>query len=430
MVDSMQLGAEMLRLAKRLFHINRSLAGPGNRETLSMLAEIIPDLQISEVPTGTKYGEWTVPPEWIVRKAQLIDPDGRIIADFDDHNLHLVGYSIPVDKTCSLEELLPHLHSLPEQPDAIPYVTSYYKRDWGFCITENIRSNLKSGAYRVVIDSELIDGSMTIGESVIKGKSSREILISTYFCHPQMANNELSGPVVSAYLSRWVSELKDRHFTYRFVFAPETIGAIAYISRNLEQLKRNVLAGYVITCIGDDRSYTYLESRSSTTLSDRIAKRVMTQLDPEYERFTFMSRGSDERQYCAPGVDLPIGSIMRSKYGTFPEYHTSLDDFNVVTSTGLAGGFEAVKRCIEELESEAIYIPTSVGEPHLSAYDLYPTSSYKGSVNQDIQILLDVLAYADGTRTSADIAEDTCLPLNRINQAIETLNDKGLLRRI
>jgi aminopeptidase-like protein len=423
-------GAEMLRFAEKLYPIQRSLAGPGNRETLSVLSEVVPKLNIFEISSGTKFGDWTVPPEWVIRGARLVDPDGHIIADYSDHNLHVVGYSTPVDEEMSLDDLQAHLHSFPEQPEAIPYVSSYYQREWGFCLTENVRSKLVPGKYHALIDSEFVDGSMSMAELVIEGESSNEILISTYFCHPQMVNNELSGPVVAAHLANWVANLPERHFTYRFVFVPETIGTIAYISRNLEHLKKNLVAGYVLTCIGDDREYSYVESRTGNTLADRVANRVLSEIDPSYQKHTFMSRGSDERQYGSPGVDLPVGTLGRSGVSGYTEYHTSLDDFSVVTESGLHGGFEAVQKCILQLESNEIYTSQSIGEPFLTAYDLYPTMSKRGNIDVNTRTLIDVFAYSDGTRLLADIADQLDTPIDLVNSAANLLSDAGLLRRL
>ena len=420
----------MLRLAKRLYPIQRSLAGPGNRETLSLLKQMIPALDVFEIPSGTKFGDWTVPDEWIIREARLTDPSGKVIADFSDHNLHVVGYSTPVDMGISFEDLQSHLHSIPDQPEAIPYVSSYYRKEWGFCISEEIRSTLIPGQYHAYVDSEFVKGSMSNAELVIEGDSPSEVLISTYICHPQMTNNEISGPVVAAFVADWLSNGPKPHFTYRFVFVPETIGTIAYITRTAERLRRRLVAGYILTCIGDDRGYSYLESRTGDTLTDRVASRAIGRIDPNYTHRAFIDRGSDERQYGSPGVDLPVGTIGRSGVGLYPEYHTSLDDFSVVTADGLLGGFDAVKNCIELLESSPIYSSSSIGEPFLTAYDLYPTMSKRGSIDIDTQVLLDVFAFADGSRTCEDLADLLGVSVESVSTALDALSEADLIYRL
>ena len=332
------IGIEIHALVQRLWSINRSITGEGVRKTLRILKEYLPELCTYEVPSGTTAFDWTVPKEWKVSKAFIITPSGDRICDFGENNLHLVGYSIAISKKISLTELQSHLHSLPDQPTAIPYVTSYYKEYWGFCITEQERSELKDGEYEICIDSELFDGSLTYGELLIKGSSKKEVFISTYICHPSMANNELSGPTVTTYLAKWIGNLKNRRYSYRIIFIPETIGSLVYLSKNIDQLKCDVFAGFNVSCVGDNRAYSYLPSRRGDTVSDDVAKHVLKWTDPNFLSYKWSDRGSDERQYCAPNIDLPIASMMRTKYGEYPEYHTSLDNLElVVSSKGLQG---------------------------------------------------------------------------------------------
>lgn len=269
------------------------------------------------------------------------------------------------------------MYSLPEQPDAIPYITSYYKERWGFCITQKEREQLTPGEYQVFIDSELKNGSLTYGELIIPGDSEKEIFISSYLCHPSMANNELSGPVVATFLAKWISELVNRKYTYRIIIIPETIGSITYLSRNYQSLQRNVIAGFDVTCIGDDRAYSYLPSRQANTFSDKAALHVLKHMQPQFASYSFLDRGSDERQYCSPGIDLPVCSIMRTKYGCYPEYHTSLDNLNLVTSTGLLGGCEVLKRAIECLEMDELLSSTVLCEPQLGKEDCIQRSVLK-----------------------------------------------------
>ena len=267
--NSPQPGRQMHDLVAQLFPIHRSLTGDGVRETLSILGEHLPSLTVHEVPTSAKCFDWEIPREWTVNAAYIVDPNGKKICDISDNNLHLVGYSTPVNATLPLDELEPHLHSLPEQPDAIPYVTSYYRDYWGFCISETERQKLQPGDYHVVIDSELFDGSLTYGELFIPGETTREVLVSTYVCHPSMANDELSGPVVATFAAQWTLAT-DRRLSYRFVFVPETIGAIAFLSTCYQSLKKNVVAGFNLSCIGDDRAYSVVESRKGNTLPTKL----------------------------------------------------------------------------------------------------------------------------------------------------------------
>ena len=268
------IGKEMHMLAEKLFPINRSITGDGVRKTLSIISEHVKNLVVFEVPSGTKVFDWEVPKEWSIVNGYILTPSGKKICDFNKNNLHVMGYSIPVNDSISLEELNKNLYSLPNQPDAIPYVTSYYSERWGFCISHKERELLEEGDYQVKIDSCLFDGNLTYGELIIKGETDREVLISTYVCHPSMANNELSGPVVVTYLIKWLQSLKSRRYTYRIVFIPETIGSITYLSRNIDKMKKKTIAGFNVSCIGDNRSYSYLPSRNGTTLSDKVAQHI------------------------------------------------------------------------------------------------------------------------------------------------------------
>lgn len=418
-------GAYMHALATDLFPVCRSLTGDGVRWTLDRLREELPALVIHEVPSGTQVLDWTVPDEWNIRGAYLEGPDGSRIVDFTDSNIHVVGYSEPIDAFLTLDELQPHLHSDAEHRTAIPYVTSYYNRTWGFCLTQEQREQLVDGQYHAVIDSTLEPGSLTYGELVIPGDSPDEVLITTYVCHPSLANNELSGPVVATALARWINSLPRRRFTYRFVFAPETIGAITYISRNLEHLRSRVVAGFNLTCIGDDGDYSFMESRRADTPIDRIGRRVVART-PQPVVYSYLDRGSDERQYCMPGVDLPLISLMRTKYGVYPEYHTSLDDLTVITPTGLQGGLDLVRDCIIDFEASTYFRTTVVGEPQLGRRGLYH-AMHARTVEDVVLLRTHVLAYSDGTHSAQDIADMVGLPLSDVQEIIDELLAHGLL---
>lgn len=420
------IGIEMHGWMRDLFPVCRSLTGDGVRETLAYIARILPHLTVHEVPSGTQAFDWTVPDEWNIRSAYIEGESGRRLVDFANNNLHVVGYSTPVDEWMSLAELQPHLHSLPEQPDAIPYITSYYARRWGFCLPHSVREKLPEGRYHVVIDSTLEPGSLTYGEVMLKGSEEKEILLSTYVCHPSMANNELSGPVVTTALARWLSSLPGRRYSYRIVFIPETIGAIVYISRHLEELRRRTVAGYVITCIGDDRAYSLLRSRDGNTLADRAAKLVMRHHAPDHVEYSYLDRGSDERQYCSPGVDLPVASIMRTRYQSYPEYHTSLDDLSLVTPSGLEGGFTALRKVIELLEGNRVYTAVHPCEPQLGRRGLYPTLSTRGAGNS-VRAMTNLLSYADGTRDLVDIATLTGIGADEALETAGRLLNAGLI---
>lgn len=421
------IGQEMIGWARDLYPIRRSLSGPGVRESLVYLKGLLPDLQIHEISSGTQVLDWEVPEEWTLRDAYIEDASGIKVIDIENHGLHVLGYSEPVNTVIDLEELQKHLYSLPDQPDAIPYVTSYYKRRWGFCVSQHQRDSFKPGRYKVVIDAELKPGVLNYADLVIPGKSKREIMLSTYICHPMMVNNELSGPVVATSLGRWISE-RDRRFTYRIVFVPETIGAIIYLSRHMQHLKAHVHAGFVLTCIGDERNYSCMPSRLGNTVADRVARHTLDRHAKEYLSYSFLDRGSDERQYCSPLVDLPFVSIMRSKYGEYAEYHTSLDDFTLVTAAGLEGGFSMVQAAIRALEVNFIYRATVPGEPQLGKRGLYPSVSIKGSADS-VRTMMNLLAYADGNNDLLQIANAINADVLECAQIAENLHAHGLLDR-
>lgn len=417
-------GNKMYTLIKELFPICRSITGEGTRKTLNRLQREIPEIKMFEVESGCKVFDWTVPKEWRIEDAFIEDDKGHKIIDFRENNLHVMGYSTPVDCIISLEELDKHIYSLIEQPDWIPYVTSYYKERWGFCMSHNQRQSLKPGDYHVVIKSELFNGSLTYGELLVPGKSEKEIFLSTYVCHPSMANNELSGPVVQLELAKWLLAEKNRKYSYRLIWVPETIGSISYLSKNIDIMKKNIIAGYNLTCVGDDRAVSYVASRKGNTLADTAAKNILHFMAPEYKYYNFLHRGSDERQYNAPGVDLPVCSICCSKYHEYPEYHTSADDLNFISPAGLEKAFNIYKAIIEALEHNAKYKVNCLCEPQLGTRGLYPTESFNRS-SMIVQDMMNFIAYADGTLDLFDISKIIDVPVNKLHDlAIKLMEAK------
>lgn len=421
------IGGKIYDFCEELWPFNRSITGDGVRETLLKIKEHLPNLSILEVPSGSKVFDWEVPKEWKVREAWIKTPDGRKICNFNKNNLHLVGYSIPVNIKINLTDLQKHIYSLQDQEDAIPYVTSYYKETWGFCMKHVDRNKLEDGEYHVYIDSELVDGNLTYGELLIKGETQKEVFLSTYICHPSMANNELSGPTVTTFLSKWIESKGRNRFSYRIIFIPETIGSITYLSKNLNQMKKNIIAGFNITCVGDNRSYSFLPSRNGNTLSDKVAKHVLKNIDSNFIEYTWNDRGSDERQYCAPGIDLPVATLMRTKYGMYDEYHTSLDDLkNVVSEDGLGGGFEMLSKSIDAIESNCFPKVKVLGEPQLGKRGLYPNISTKESA-KSVRLMMNLISWSDGTNSLIDIANKCRVPVWELQPLLETLEHNDLL---
>jgi len=416
----------MFRWASELFPIFRSLTGEGVRQTLRYLNNLLPDLRIGSVPSGTAAFDWTVPDEWSISEAFLEDEGGHRIVDLARSNLHVVGYSAPIDVWLTFDELQPHLHSRPDRPEAIPYVTSYYEQNWGFCLSHAQRQRLRPGRYHAVIKSRIFPGQLNYGELILPGDEAGEVLLSTYICHPSLANNELSGPVVTTALARWLASLQTRRYTYRILFLPETIGAIAYLSRHLPEMKASTVAGYVVTCVGDERTYSYLPSRRGTTLADRVAKHALKTLVGDYKTYSFLDRGSDERQYCSPRVDLPVASIMRSKYGTYPEYHTSDDDLTLISPRGLEGSFDVFKRCLQILEANRIYRATKPCEPQFGRYGLYPMLS-TGTYETSVFRAKNLMAYADGDHDLLAIADQINADFMDCDDVARRLGAVGLL---
>lgn len=397
-------GEAMLAFMSELWPINRSITGDGIRETFRRIKTYLPELQLHEIPSGTKALDWVVPDEWELNEAWLEDPDGIRIADSAVHNIQVVGYSEGVDISLSLEDLQPHLFSLPEQPNAIPYVTSYYKRQWGFCISQEVRDNLKPGIYKAYIKAKHFKGNLSLADWVLPGETTDEILFSTYCCHPSMANNELSGPVVATFLAQWLRTQPNRKYTYRFVFIPEMIGSACYLEYHRTTLQERVKAAFNLTCVGDDRAWSFLPSRKNNTYSEQIARHVLQHRVSDYISYHWNDRGSDESMFAAPGIDIPMVSVMRTKYGVYPEYHTSLDTMGgVVTAEGLFASLQCHQDIITVIEVNCKPKTIVLGEPQLGPRGLYPQTSVKGST-ASVKDMLNLISYADGETSLLDIA--------------------------
>ena len=399
-------------LAKnKLFPITRSLTGKGVKDTLEIIKREFPRLKIKKIKSGTKVFDWKIPDEWNISDAYVIDKKGKKIIDFKNHNLHVVGYSTPVNKYIPKKHLIKNLYFLRNQPKAIPYVTSYYKKRWGFCLSydhfKKIKKNyLNNDLFKVVIKSNFnTKGNLNYGELVLKGKSSQEILISTYICHPSMANNELSGPIVSMGLINHFQNKKNLKKTLRFIFIPETIGSISYLSQNLKKLKKNLIGGFNLSCIGDERAHSCMFTKYNDSPSDEALLQAYKNLKiKKFKIYSFLKRGSDERQYNSPGIDLPIASIFRTKYGNYPEYHTSLDDFNLVTLKGIKGGFRVAKEAINIILKNIYPTSTILCEPQLSKRGLYPSLSTKNKKTTS-KDFLSFLQYSDGKNSLNKISK-------------------------
>ncbi|MDC1153784.1 DUF4910 domain-containing protein [Candidatus Pelagibacter sp.] len=405
----------------KLFKLNRSITGSGTKQTLKIIKKKFPDLKIISVKSGTQVYDWKVPEEWNVKDAYILDSKGNKIIDFKTNNLHIFGYSKPINKILKKKELEKNFYFLKKKPDAIPYVTSYYKRRWGFCVSYNFFKNFtlnykKESKFRVVIDSSFNkDGNLNYGELVLRGSSKQEILISTYICHPSMANNELSGPIVSMALINYFQK-KKLNKSIRFIFIPETIGSITYLSRNYKNLKNNIIGGYNLSCIGDNKEHSCMFSKYENSPSDHAIIKAYKKLKiKKFKIYSFLKRGSDERQYNSPGIDLPISSIFRTKYGEYPEYHTSLDNFDLVTLKGIRGGFNVAKEAIKELQKEIIPRNLILGEPNMGKRKLYPTLSTTKQ-NKNTRNYMDFLQYADGRNTLKIISKKIKVDLKKINQ--------------
>ena len=419
--------------SNNLFKINRSITGKGTFETLLNIKKKFPQLKIKKVKSGSKVFDWKVPQEWNVSEAYIIDKNGKKIIDFKKNNLHLVGYSIPIDKYVLKKEILEHLHTLPNQKNAIPYVTSYYKKYWGFCIRFNeylnfLKNYSQKDKFRVVIKSNFkSNGNLVYGEFFVKGETNKEILISTYICHPSMANNELSGPIVSMSLINFFKK-KRLKYSIRFIFIPETIGSIVFLKRNLKKLKKNLLGGYNLTCLGYSKNYGCILSKYKDNLCDKYLLQAYKKLNINYKQFSFLDRGSDERQFNSPKVDFPIATVFRSKFGNFKQYHTSLDNFDIVTNEIIESSFKLMMKTIEIFQKQIIPIAAHHCEPNMGKRGLYSLISEKNTKKKfnNTKNLMNFLQYSDGKNDINDIAKIIKLTPKEVMKNYTLLKTKKL----
>ena len=428
------------RIFDRLFSLTRSITGPGLEDSLSVMAEYLP-VEIEKIPSGTRVFDWTVPEEWHFGRAVLTGPGGEVIVDSEDSNLHVVSYSEPIDRTMSLAELQPHLHSISARPTAVPYVTSYYQRSWGFCLSHAQRERLEPGQYHARIEAEFVEGGVPIGQCLLPGDNEREVLLSSYLCHPSLANNELSGPLVLLGLYRRIEAWKSRRFSYRFLLNPETIGSLCFLHRYGDQLREKLFSGLVLTCLGGKRpSLSYKQSRNANSPLDRVIASDCARgiLDWEQRPFTPES-GSDERQYGSPGFQLPVGQVARDVYGEYDGYHNSLDTKEAMGIPSLVDSVDRIEAVLRKLDSDAFWINRfPFGEPQLGPRGLYPnvnspetwglsddqTLDARGMLNR----VLQVLNYADGTHPEGAIAQLCGCEVAELRGVFARLVEAGMLR--
>jgi len=424
--DTDAAGAKIYALAAEIYPICRSITGDGVRQTLDILKRQIP-LETVEVPTGTQLFDWTAPQEWSIREAWIKNDQGIKVVDFAVHNLHIVNYSMPVHRFMEFEELAGHIHTLPEQPDLIPYRTIYYAENWGFCMRHQDFEQLKPGTYEVFIDAERFPGSLTYGEYVIKGTTDREFLLSAHLCHPSLANDNCSGMALLTYLARQMTAGAPPRHTYRFIFAPGTIGSLAWLSRNESRLDQ-IDHGLVVSCMGDGGGPTYKRSRNGKAFIDRAMAIALRDLAPEAMILDFSPYGYDERQYCSPGFNLPVGLFQRSLFGTFPEYHTSADNLDFIRPKHLALSWEIIRYVIDIVENDWTPLNLSPkGEPQLGRRGLYGAMGGDKRTAEQAMALLWVLNLADGKHSLLDMAERSGTSFQDIADASRRLKGAGLL---
>ncbi|NEZ55272.1 DUF4910 domain-containing protein [Adonisia turfae] len=424
--DIHRLGLDMYSLISDLYPICRSITGNGVRKSLNIIQQHIP-LEIHEVPTGTPVFDWTVPKEWNIKDAYIKDKTGKKIVDFQSSNLHVLNYSIPIHQTMSLSQLKEHLFSMPDQPDWIPYRTSYYQETWGFCLSDRVLQSLPESDYEVYIDSSLESGSLTYGELLLPGQTSDEILLCCHSCHPSLCNDNLSGIALVTFLAKHLSQQQSLRYSYRFLFIPGTIGSITWLSRNEDRVSF-IKHGLTVSNVGDSGPLAYKKSRHGNADIDRAVIHILQNLSQDHKVSDFSPYGYDERQFCSPGFNLPIGSLTRSQFGTYPEYHTSADNLDFVQTSALVNSFETYVNVLDVLENNYVYLNTNPKcEPQLGKRGLYSTMGGKQTTSDDRMAMLWTLNLSDGEHTLLDIAERSQLSFSTIKNAAFTLANHSLL---
>src|SRR5262245_34604183 len=426
-IDFASAGVRMQRLITDLFPICRSITGEGLRQTLSRIGQNIP-LAIHEVPTGTPVFDWTIPKEWNIRDAWIKSESGEKVVDFEQSNLHVVNYSVPVHLKMSLEALRPRLHTLPDHPDWIPYRTTYYKEDWGFCMTDRQFAQLPSGEYEVYIDSSLTEGSLTYGEYLLPGQQTDEVLLSCHVCHPSLCNDNLSGVALVTILAGLLSS-RSLNYSYRFLFIPGTIGAITWLAQNEERVSR-IRHGLVVACVGDAGKFHYKRSRRGNAEIDQAIQHVLRHLGEAFDVRDFSPYGYDERQYCSPGFNLPVGSLTRTPHGRFPQYHTSADNLDLICSSALADSLRAYLSVIRVLETNGRYVNLNPKcEPQLGRRGLYRLTGGYAEASRLQEAMLWVLNLSDGSQSLLEIAQRAQIDFDVVGHAAEMLLEHNLLAK-
>ena len=418
---------DLYKIATTLFPLKRCLMGDAVNISLDYLESLNPYFRRLSFPSGYQAFDWIVPNEWNLKRATLIHESGLVVADSDRNFLEAVLYSQSLDIHIDKKDLISKLHYSDARPSAIPYHTSYYKKDWGFCLSKQASQILPDGTYHAQIKATFEPGHLSLSHAVIPGNTTKEILFTSYICHPNMANNEVSGPTVIMALANYISNLDDRHYTYRFVLAPETIGALCYLSLHLSDLRINTISGFVLSCLGDDRAYSHISSPTGANASD-IALEAALIGKQNVTRYSFCERGSDERQYCSPNVDLPVCGFCRSKYGTYSEYHTSDDDLSLISEKGLQNSFDVLRSIVDCYEFGVIPKLTTTGEPCLGSRGLYQTLDNVGSRSLQTQNIENIIAFADGVKTFFEICRITNMPLENCLQAAKQLERHQVIK--